>query len=92
MKTLYRPLSLAVSILGGLLAGALFKKIWQSIADEDEAPTADQPDRNWKEVATAAAIQGAVTGGVKAIVDRGALKGFEKATGVWAGEEATSSK
>jgi hypothetical protein len=92
MKMLYRPLSLAASILGGLLAGALFKKIWQSIADEDEAPTADQPDRSWKEVATAAAIQGAVTGGVKAIVDRGTIKGFEKATGVWAGEGATSSK
>jgi hypothetical protein len=92
MKTLYRPLSLAASILGGIVAGAVFKKIWQSIADEDQAPTADQPDRGWKEVATAAAIQGAVTGGVKAIVDRGALKGFERATGVWAGEEATSSK
>jgi len=92
MKLLYRPLSLAASVIGGLVAAALFKKIWRSIAGEDDAPTADQPDRSWKEVASAAALQGAVAGGVKAIVDRGALKGFEKATGVWAGEEATSSK
>jgi hypothetical protein len=92
MKMLYRPLSLAASILGGLIAGALFKKLWKAIAKEEEAPTADQPDRNWKEIATAAALQGAVTGGVKAIVDRGSLKGFEKATGVWVGEEAKSSK
>ena len=30
--------------------------------------------------------QGAVFGAVKAGVDRGGLKGFEKVTGVWAGE------
>jgi hypothetical protein len=87
MKMLYRPLSLVASILGGILAGAVFKKLWKAIAREEEAPQADQPDRGWKEVATAAALQGAVAGGVKAVVDRGALKGFEKATGVWAGQD-----
>ena len=86
MKMLYRPLSLVASILGGIIAGAVFKKIWKAVANEEEAPRPDQPDRNWKEVATAAALQGAVAGGVRAMVDRGTLKGFEKATGVWAGE------
>jgi hypothetical protein len=86
MKLLYRPLSLAASILGGILAGAVFKKLWKAIAREEEAPQPDQPDRGWKEVATAAALQGAVAGGVRAVVDRGTLKGFEKATGVWAGQ------
>lgn len=85
MKLLYRPLSLVASILGGILAGAVFKKLWKAIAREEEAPQPDQPDRGWKEVATAAALQGAVAGGVRAVVDRGTLKGFEKATGVWAG-------
>jgi len=92
MKLIYRPLSMLASVLGGLAASMVFKKLWKAIAHEEDAPTADQPDRSWKEVASAAALQGAVAGGVKAIVDRGALKGFEKATGVWAGEEATSSK
>lgn len=86
MKLLYRPLSLAASVVGGLIASAIFKKLWAVIAHGDEAPTADQSDRNWKEVATAAALQGAVAGGVRAVVDRGSLRGFEKATGVWAGE------
>lgn len=85
MKLLYRPLSLGASVVGGLIASALFKKLWRMVAHEDEAPKADQPDRNWKEVATAAALQGAVAGGVRAVVDRGSLRGFEKATGVWAG-------
>ena len=83
MKLLFRPMSLLASVLGGMIAGAIFKKIWKGIAGEDEAPSPEKPDRNWKEIASAAALQGAVAGGVRAMVDRGALKGFEKATGVW---------
>jgi hypothetical protein len=86
MKFLYRPLSLFASILGGMIAGAVFKKIWKAVGGEDEAPSPDQPDRSWKEVASAAALQGAVAGGVKAVVDRGTMKGFEKATGTWPGQ------
>lgn len=86
MKLIYRPLGLVASVIGGLAAGAVFRKIWRAVAGEDEAPKPTQPDRNWREVATAAALQGAVTGAVSALVDRGSLKGFEKATGVWAGE------
>jgi hypothetical protein len=28
VKILYRPLSLLVSVLGGILVGAVFKKVW----------------------------------------------------------------
>lgn len=86
MKLIYRPLSMLASILGGLAASAVFRKIWKAIAHEDEAPRADQPDRTWKEVAAASALQGAVAGGVGAMVSRGSMRGFEKATGVWPGE------
>jgi Protein of unknown function (DUF4235) len=86
MKLIYRPLSLLASAIGGLAASMVFKKIWKAIAHQDDAPTADQPDRHWKEVATAAALQGAVAGGVGALVSRGSMRGFEKVTGVWPGE------
>ena len=86
MKLIYRPLSFLASILGGLAASMVFRQIWKAIAGEEDAPTADQPDRNWKEVASAAALQGAVAGGVGALVSRGSMRGFEKATGVWPGE------
>ena len=86
MKLIYRPLSMIASILGGLAASAVFRKLWKAIAHEDDAPTADQPDRTWKEVAAASALQGAVAGGVGAMVSRGSMRGFEKATGVWPGE------
>jgi hypothetical protein len=86
MKVIYRPLSMLASVLGGVAASAVFRKIWKAITHEDEAPTADQPDRTWKEVAAASALQGAVAGGVGAMVSRGSMRGFEKATGVWPGE------
>jgi hypothetical protein len=86
IKSLYRPLSLGVSILGGVLAGALFKQVWKRLAGEEEPPKPSEPDRSWKEVVPAAAMEGAVFGAVKAAVDRGGMKAFEKATGVWPGD------
>ena len=44
MKILYRPLSLLVSVLGGILAGAVFKKVWAVVSGEGEAPEATSPE------------------------------------------------
>ena len=86
MKVLYRPFGLLFSVLGGILASAMFKQVWKRVAHEDEPPKAKEAGRSWGEVLPAAALQGAVFAFVKAAVDRGGLKGFEKATGVWAGD------
>ncbi len=90
MKLLYKPFGLIASIVGGVLAGALFKRVWQAVAREDEAPSAKDRDRGWREVIAAAAIQGAVFGGVKALIDRAGASGFEQLTGTWPGK--TKSK
>jgi hypothetical protein len=34
MKLLYKPVSLVVSILGGTLAGLIFKRVWKLAAGE----------------------------------------------------------
>ena len=86
MKLLYRPLGLLASVIGGLVAGSLFKRLWRAAADEDEVPSAKDRDRRWGEVIAAAAIQGAVFGGVKAFVDRAGATGYARLTGVWPGE------
>lgn len=83
MKFLYKPFGLLISVLGGLAAGAVFKQVWRVVAHEEDTPDATDPDRTWREIALAAAVQGAVFGGVKAIVDRAGAKGFAKATGKW---------
>jgi hypothetical protein len=82
-KLLYKPLSLAFGVAGGLLAGALFKQVWKLIAGEEEAPEPTDEDRTWTEVLVAAAIQGAIIALVKAAVDRGGAAGVRRLTGTW---------
>jgi hypothetical protein len=86
MKLLYKPFGIVASVLGGLLASALFKRFWRLVANEQEAPTAKDRDRGWGEVVAAATMQGAVFGGVKALIDRGGATAFFRATGVWPGK------
>ena len=87
IKLFYKPVSMLVSVLGGVLAGAIFKKVWKITAREDDAPKATDAKRGWREILLAAAIQGAIFAVVKAAVDRGAAEGTHKLTGVWPGDE-----
>lgn len=92
IKVIYKPFGLLVSVLGGILAGTLFKRLWRAIAGEDDTPDAKDRDRGWGEIAAAAAIEGAVFGGVKALVDRAGATGFARATGAWPGNTQPVSK
>lgn len=92
MKLLYKPFGLLASIAGGVLAGALFKRLWRAVADEDKAPSAKDADRTWHEVVAAAAIQGAVFGGIKALIDRAGATAYAELTGVWPGKTSTKQK
>ena len=85
VKLAYRPFGLISGIAGGLVAGAIFKQVWRRISDKDDAPDALQSEYPWREVLLAAALQGAVYAVVKAAVDRGGAKAFERWTGEWPG-------
>jgi uncharacterized protein DUF4235 len=85
-RLIYKPFGLIVSVLGGLVAGAIFKRVWRTVADEEDAPKATDERKTWAEVAVAAAAEGAVFGGVKALLDRAGATGFAKVTGAWPGE------
>jgi hypothetical protein len=86
-KIVYKLVSLVVSVLGGILAGAIFKRIWKAAAGEDEAPRATDARHGWREVLVAATLQGAIFALVKAAVDRAAAEGTRKLTGVWPDED-----
>ncbi|GAA1849208.1 DUF4235 domain-containing protein [Microlunatus capsulatus] len=81
----YRPVGLLASLAAGSLAGAIFKQIWKRVAHEDDAPDALQSEYTFGKVLLAAAIQGAIFAVVKAAIDRGGARGFEKLTGSWPG-------
>ena len=87
IRVLYKSAGLLLSLLGGMLASAIFKKVWKLAAGEDEAPESTDIRRGWREVLVAAALQGAIFALVRAVVDRAAAQGTAKITGVWPGEE-----
>ena len=85
-RLLYKPLGLFVGVLGGMLAGAIFKRVWSRVAQEEDPPEATDATKSWPEVVAAATLQGAVFGGVKAAIDRAGARGFANLTGAWPGQ------
>ncbi|MGP4004492.1 DUF4235 domain-containing protein [Streptomyces sp. 8N706] len=84
-KLLYKPLAMLFGMLGGMIAGALFKKVWKAVAGEEQAPRPTDEDSRWREVVPAAALQGAIAAGVRAVVQRGGATGYRRLTGIWPG-------
>ncbi|MDT0379150.1 DUF4235 domain-containing protein [Streptomyces sp. DSM 42041] len=82
-QALYRPFTMVVTLTSGMLAGAVFQKVWKLAAHEDDAPDATDEERAWAEILMAAALQGALLGLTKAILNRGGAKGVRKLTGTW---------
>lgn len=87
-KILYRPVGLVSSIISGALAGAVFKQVWKRVSRSQSkgTPEALRSDFGLGQVLIAAAIQGAIYAGVKALVDRGGARMFQRATGEWPGK------
>jgi hypothetical protein len=75
-KIVYKPLSLVISVLGGTLAGIVFRKVWSRIGADDTAPDPKDLGHSTREVLLAAAVQGVVFGLVKAAVDRAGARSF----------------
>lgn len=85
-KVLYAPFGIVAGLIGGFLASTVFKQVWKAIAGESDPPTPRQSEYSWKEILGAAALQGAIFSVVKAVINRGGAKGFEKVTGSWPGD------
>ncbi|HLK94864.1 MAG TPA: DUF4235 domain-containing protein [Nocardioidaceae bacterium] len=85
-KMLYRPFGLSSSILGGVVAGAVFKKVWARVQGEQEVPNPLRSQYGWRQMLLAAALQGAIYALVKATIDRAGAQAFERLTGEWPGD------
>ena len=73
-----------ISIIGGLIAGFVAKKIFEQIwglIDEEEPPDSSHRQVEW------AKLIGAIFRAVKQAADRGSRKAFMGVTGSWPGEE-----
>ena len=85
-KLAYRPVGLVTSVVAGAIASAVFKQIWKRVADEEDAPDALQSEYGIGQILLAAALQGAIFAAVKALIDRGGARGFQRLTGSWPGD------
>lgn len=87
-KILYRPVGLIGSIAGGIVAGQAFKQVYKRVTPgpEDHAPGPLESRYSARQVILGAALQGAVFAAVKAAVDRGGARAFQRWTGEWPGQ------
>lgn len=77
-RSLFTPLSVATSVGGGLLASAVFSRVWKHIGDNDNEPP-DPKDLQQPLVAVfaTAALQGLIIGIVRAGVQRASARGYQ---------------
>jgi Protein of unknown function (DUF4235) len=82
----YRPIGLVGSVVGGIVAGVVFKRLWKLVNRQEDVPDPLQSEYSWAKVLLAAALEGAIFATVKAAIDRGAANAFQRWTGEWPGE------
>ncbi len=91
MKFVFLP----VSILGGLAAGLLSKKLfalaWGAI-DDQEAPDPQHRVVDYRRLAAALVLEGAIFRLIRGAFDHASRHGFARLTGTWPGEESPESE
>lgn len=87
-KVLYRPWGTITSMAGGLLAGKIFQLVWGRIraGSEGDPPGPLESEYSTQEVLAAAVVQGAIYFLVKAAIQRGGARLFQRWTGEWPGD------
>lgn len=91
MKLLFIP----ISIVGGLIAGVVSRKVFDQIwglFDEEEPPDSKHRDIDWRKLLLAAAVQGAIFRLTKEASDHYSRRAFARTTGKWPGEERPESE
>jgi hypothetical protein len=86
MKLIFAPISIAVGLLAGIVGTKIFERIW-GLIDDEEPPSPEHREFDWRKMIAALAIEGALFRLVKGLTDHGLRKSFAGVTGVWPGEE-----
>jgi len=86
VKFLFLPISILTGVLAGFLGRKVFDQVW-GLFDEEEPPDSKHLEISWPKLILAGAIQGAIFRAVKEATDHGSRRAFMNLTGTWPGEE-----
>jgi hypothetical protein len=70
-------------VIGGLIAAAIFKRLYRALAGQDQAPPPTAQDTSWRQLIIASTIKGALSDAVKGATDRTVAASFAHLTGTW---------
>jgi hypothetical protein len=87
MKLVFLPISILGGILAGLIGKKIFEQVW-GLIDEEEPPEAKHREVTYAKLAAALVLEGAIFRLVRGFFDHSARRGFARMTGAWPGEEA----
>jgi hypothetical protein len=80
VKLLFKLLSAGVSAAGGMLAGAIFTRLWKAFTGDEETPDAET-EHSISMLLLAAVLQGALAGGIRALLARAGVRGLRSLRG-----------
>jgi hypothetical protein len=86
MKFIFLPISIVSGLAAGQLSRKVFDLIWGRI-DDSEAPHPKHREIDLRKLVLALVIEGAIMRLIKGLVDHTFRRGFARATGSWPGEE-----
>jgi hypothetical protein len=76
---LYKATDLAVSLLGSVIAGKIFNKIWSAAVHDSPPSSTDLERPMMRDVLPGAVLHGAILGVTRAVLERGNARGFRQA-------------
>ena len=87
MKYVFMPISILGGIVAGLIGKKIFEQIW-GLIDEDEPPHPQHRETGgFVKLLAALVVEGAIFRLVRGLADHGSRHGVAKLTGSWPGEE-----
>jgi hypothetical protein len=85
-RILFAPLSIVGGLIAGFVGRKVFDQVW-GVIDAEEPPDSKHRDISWGRLLLAGAIQGAIFRAVKEAADHASRRAFYRTTGTWPGEK-----
>jgi hypothetical protein len=88
MKFIFTPISILFGLIAGALAKRVFESLWRLVIHE-QPPRPDREEVIWPKLIGALVLEGAIFRVAKGCADHAARKTFSGLTGAWVGENAS---